>query len=267
MMSDNSSPRRGASRFLAGLPAIVHHCQKDFRCVAHNLSRTGVLLCGTFPAPSEGGMELTLQSASGDIELRLRGQVQRIFAGEGEGDHDVGVAFDGLDDTVRDRLEALISRVVEGSAPAALQALPPTPSDQEVREALAKVPLAHRIALGARALPRERGFLMLDSSAQVLEAVARNPGLLAHEVRTLLRLHTLLPSTLEILSRDTKWQSDEEIKILIATHPRAPFPVADRLIAGLGIEGMRKAIQRPGLNPGVRTKISQKLARPGGRGS
>lgn len=266
-MVENQPPRRGASRFLAGLPAVLHLERKDFRCVAHNLSRTGVLLCGAFPSPPSGAVKFTLHSAAGDIDLRLGGQVQRIFPGDVDGEHDIGVAFEVLDEPARERLEALISRVVEGTVPAVLEALSATPTDQAVREALAKVPLAHRIALGARAMPRERGFLMLDTSPQVFEAVARNPGLLAHEARTLLRLHTLLPSTLEILSREAKWQSDEELKILIATHPRAPFHVADRLVSGLGIEGMRKAIQRPGLNPGVRTKISQKLARPGGRGS
>jgi hypothetical protein len=250
---------RGASRFLASLPAILHYRGHDYSCAAHNLSRTGVLLIGEVP-PSEGQVEITIRSPAGDLELRTPGCVQRIQAGADSMENQIGIEFREMPQGQRSTLESLISRVVEGVIPAALESLSEDSTDPEIREALTKVPLPHRVALAGRAMPREREILLQDPSPQVLEALARNPNLLQHEARSLLRLHTLLPTTLEVLAQ-SRWGADEEMKILIASHTRASFALAERLVASLSPEGVRKVLQRPGLNAGLRTKIVQKLPR------
>ena len=75
----------------------------------------------------------------------------------------------------------------------------------------------------------------------------------------LLQLPTLLSTTLELLSRDSRWSSNEEIKITIATHPRVTFPVADRLVKTLSLLGIRKVIRRPGLNPAIKDMLVQRI--------
>lgn len=261
-MSLQRKASRGASRFLAGLPAILHYHGQNYACAAHNLSRSGVLLIGELPHPAADQVEVTVRTTAGDLELRAQGWVQRVLSDPAEKEIQVGIEFRQMAEAQRSALESLVSRVVEGVIPAALDSLAEDATDQEIREALAKVPLPHRVTLATRAMPREREVMLRDPSPQVLEALARNPNLLQHEARSLLRIQTLLPTTLDVLAH-CKWAGDEEMKILIATHSRASFPLAERLTSSLSPEGLRKAIQRPGLNPALRVKLLQKLPRGG----
>ena len=105
----------------------------------------------------------------------------------------------------------------------------------------------------------ERNFLFHDASNLVIEALCRNPQLTMPEVIKLLRIPTLLPTTLELLSRESRWSSTEEIMIMIATHPRVTFPVADRLVKTLSLLGIRKVIRRPGLNPAIKDQLVQSI--------
>ena len=40
--------KRGASRFQAGIPVLLHHAGEDRSCDARDLSRTGIFLAGDF---------------------------------------------------------------------------------------------------------------------------------------------------------------------------------------------------------------------------
>ncbi len=263
-MDPSNRSSRGASRFLAGLPAVIHLPTGDRLCSAHNLSRTGVLLSGEISA-SPGPIEVTVRTVTGDLQIRIHGQVHRVDRDEENGTTEVGVGFAPLDDETRERLESMVARVIEGQAPASLQALSANPTDQEIRDALASVSLAHRISLALRAMSREREILMRDPSPQVLDALARNPSLLSRDVRALLRSFTLLPSTLETFARDARWNSDEELRILIASHPRTPMAAADRVIDSLDRHGLERLVQRPGLNAALRLKVGHRLKGPPGR--
>lgn len=260
-MSSNQGPVRGASRFLAGVPAVLHYHGRDYPCAAHNLSRTGLLLVGEIPWPSDAEVELTVRSAGGDLELRVRGTVQHVDAEpESQATH-IGIEFRQVGDPEKVVLESLVCRVIGGQVPAALAGLPAGASEHQIREALLQVAVAQRIALALRAMPKERELLLLDPNPQVLEALVRNPNLLHHEVRSLLRFPTLLPSTLDILARDPKW-ADEELKILIATHPRTPASQAEKLLSSVSPLGLRNALQRPGLNPDLRLRLARKPVKP-----
>jgi hypothetical protein len=144
--------------------------------------------------------------------------------------------------------------------------LPPNPNPQQIREALDKVSLAHRMSLAHRGLPTMREILIHDPNPRVLDALARNPNLKPTELQALLRMPTLLPQTIEALSRDARWISNPPMKMAIAAHRNAPFAVADRLVSSMSPDMQRKVLQAPGLNPGVRTKLAQKMSRgPAGR--
>jgi hypothetical protein len=237
---------------------------RTYECSAHNLSRTGVLMRGPIPWPSDDFLDVKVASGTGDLELRTRGRVRRVDVEESDDGRllRIGLEFGQLDDDQRNVLEALVARVIEGVAPASLGSLPPDASREQVREALEKIPLAHRIALGARADTRERELLMQDASPQVLEALARNPKMLPKEVVALLRLHTILPSTLEILGRDPRLAQNEEVRILIASHPKASLTLARSIANALTPEGQEKLLRRPGLHPTVRLEIGRAAKGP-----
>jgi len=257
-------PSRGSARFLAGLSAVVHYHGQDYNCSAHNLSRTGALLRGSVPWPSDESVEISIASGTGDLTLRTRGRVRRVDVEESEEGRllRIGVEFGDLDDEQSRVLEALVARVVEGVSPAALESLHAEATADQIREALEKIPVAHRMSLAARGSAREREILMNDPNPQVLEAVARNPKLLPKDVMALLRIHNILPSTLEILGRDARLAQHEELRVLIASHPKAGLTLARNVAKDLSPEGQAKLLRRPGVHPTLRLEIGRTAKGP-----
>jgi hypothetical protein len=261
MAPDSSSTTPRGFRFQAGLPAALFAGDEELACRAHNLSRTGVLLVGALPAPSGQEIEFAIRAPVGGLEQRFIGRVARIEEGSEGGEIRLAVEFLALDLDQKEKLEMLLARVMEGMAPAPLEALRPGSPPHEIRKALESVPLAHRIGLAARAGPREREYLRQDTHPAVLESLARNPNILLAEVRTLLAVIHLPGSTLELIAADQRWSKDEELRILVATHPHVPYPLAERITAGLQGPALKKVLARPSLNAVLRDKIVRRIAR------
>jgi hypothetical protein len=173
----------------------------------------------------------------------------------------LGVQFEPASSETAEALERLVSRVVEGMAPAALDTIDETASLTEIRAALALISPAHRLALASRCGPRERAILRHDADPHVLEGLARNPTANLPEIRLLLRRSDLLPSTVEIIASDPRFNHNEEIRIMVATHPRVTFPTADKIVGRMNEITQGKVILRPGLQPGVKQKLMAKLSR------
>lgn len=258
-MSQKPSEKRGGYRFLAGLKATLTLGTTAFPCQAVDLHRGGVMIEGTFSSKEHPQAEISLQSTSEDLSFVGRGRLTYVSLDEQTGRTLLGIQFESLDADQTENLELLVARVIEGMNPAPLAHLSRDASIAEIRAALRKIPTAHKITLAQRAVPQERSFLLHDDDKFVIEALCRNPQLTMPEVIQLLRLPTLLPTTLELLSHDSRWNSNEEIKITIATHQRVTFPVADRLVETLSLVGIRKVIRRPGLDPAIKTKLIQKI--------
>jgi hypothetical protein len=257
---DEPPARRGKARFLAALPAVLHYDGRDFDCAADDLSRSGVLLAGKVPIPTAPDVEITISTPTGDRRVRVAGRLAHAHPDPESGETHLGVHFEGLSDEQYEVIDLIVSRVVEGMAPASLQGIDPRASLGEIREALGKITPAHRISLAGRCGPKERAILKHDPDPHVLEALARNPNVNLPELKSLLRRSDLLPSTLEIVAEDVRWRGDEELKILIATHHRVTFTTADKVVKRLNDLAIGRLIQRPGLHPGVKQKLMARLA-------
>ena len=253
--------RRGKSRFLAALPAVLHNDGEDLPCSADDLSRSGVLLQGKMPLPTSPDIETTISTPTGDRSIRLSGHVMHAHEDADSGEVRLGIQFEILTDDQHETIDLIVSRVVEGMAPAALSGVDPKASLGEIRLALGKITPAHRMSLAGRCGLNERAILKHDPDPHVLEALARNPNINLHEIKLLLRRSDLLPSTLEIISEDIRWRGDEELKITIATHTRVTFTTADKIVQRLNDLAIARLIQRPGLHPGVKQKLMTKLSR------
>jgi len=258
---DQLPARRGKARFLAALPAVLHHDGEDLPCAADDLSRTGVLLHGKMAPPTNADIETSISTPTGDRSIRVAGRVMHVHEEPESGDVRLGVQFEPLSTEQAEAVDLIVSRVVEGMAPAALSGIDPRASLGDIRQALAKITVAHRVTLAARCGPKERAILKHDPDPHVLEALARNPNVNLPEVKALLRRSDLLPSTLEIIAEDLRWRGDEELKIAIATHHRVTFTTADKVARRLSDLGIARLIQRPGLQPGVKQKLMTKLSR------
>ena len=262
-MNQQASRTERSGRFQADLPASMQVDGLEYPCKAHNLGRDGVLLVGDFPMPEVHEVRVTVSSGGGDLQLTATARV--VHCGEdpeGPGNR-IGLQFLEIEEEDRATLDALVSRVVEGMTPAALEELPEKASPQEVREALERVPLPHRIMLAKRGLPKHREHLMQDQHLQVIDALARNPNLLLHEIVTLLRMPSLLPHTLATISKTPRWKGNEQVNVLVATHRNTPMAVAEAVVSRLRPAALQKAFQAPGLHAAVRAKLQRKLGRRG----
>jgi hypothetical protein len=254
---------RRSSRFHAGLQVLIRHAGVDLQCSAENLSRSGALLVAESPWPEVDQVDLLLRTTGGDLQVHVMARVVRRENRSQGADSLLGVEFLDLTPRQREAVENLIARVVEGRAPAPLESLRPGAPAQEIRSVLEKVPLAHRIAQAARApTPMERDVLRHDTHHQVLASLARNPNLMPGEVRNLAASLHISSTTLEAIASDPRWARDEELRILIASHPRVPIPLALRLADRLSRAGKKRLVQRPSLAEPIRAELLKKIRRP-----
>ena len=260
MGSASSGEGSRRNRFPAGLPAILVERGVEYRGLAHNLSRNGALIRGAFPWPAEGAVEVRITSAGGDLRVHLWGRVVRVGEASAGQQTEVALEFLEVDARTRDALEALIARVVEGSLPAALAALPADAGPDAIRSALESIPVPHRIALAARAALPEREFLRHDPSPDVLHALARNPTLGVREVRALAVHPNLRPPTLAQLASSPRWRADEEIRHRLLANPRLPAGSVEELLAGMDRVELRRLADRPGIPSALRSALARRLA-------
>ena len=228
-MSKDFKADRSSGRFPAGVAATLLLDGGEYACHVENLSRTGALLVGNFPQSAGPRVGVILTSANGDLRVESDALVRRVVAEDETSAVRIGVDFESMRPEERDTLERLISRVVEGRAPVALEALGTDAKPEQIREALDSVGVVHRASLARRCVPRMREILFHDTDPTVLDALARNPTLSPPELRTLLGKRQLRPQTLEKLSRDSRWSGMAELRILMACHPntlrrRQPAP-------------------------------------------
>ncbi len=263
-MTSKTESKRAGGRFQASLPAILHYDGNDYSCSAYDLSRHGVLLSGDLPQPESPDVEVSIESATGDLRVRVAAQLAHVQCDEEEGKTRLGLQFMELDTDQRETVEAMVHRVMEGMAPAALAAFSQKTSAGEIRQALNDIPLAHRVMVARRGQMKERQIIRHDSSPEVLEALARNPNILLSEILALARLRHLSPATVTFMAEDPRWAGNEELKILLASHPRVTFATAERIVQSLSAAGLRRIIHRPGLQPGVRERLTAKLAKKRG---
>jgi hypothetical protein len=250
------------SRFAASLPASMQYESGDAPCRAHNLSRTGVLLVGDLPIPASPVVRVTIGSPGRDLSVTLFGRISWSDREAESRETRLAVEFLGGPDDTDATLEALIARVVEGTSPASLKDLPDNASPEQVRAALANIPVPHRVTMAVRAMPKERGFLLRDTNVHVMDALARNPNLLPHELLKILRVRSILPHTLEIIAKDKRWANNEHILILVATNRNTPAAVAERLVSTMRKATLHKVIRAPDLAPALRTKVLLLLGTP-----
>lgn len=255
-----ASPTRSKARFRAGLPAVVRIDGQVADAVVEDLSRTGLSLYGELPLPEADFVEVTVRSTAGDLRLTTRGRVVHAVRDDEVEETHIGLELEDLESDQLQVLDNMVSRVAEGMNPAALQSLPPGAGPDLVRKALDSIPLPHRIQMAKKALPREREFLRQDPSPPVLDALARNPNLTLPEAKTLARMAAILPATVEAMASDPRWRKDEELKIMLATHPRVSLQIAEKLAFELDLQGMRKLLQKPGLNDAVKLKLRAKMS-------
>jgi hypothetical protein len=234
---------------------------RTFACEAQNLSRSGVLLVGDFPAPSAETVDIALSARTGSLTVRLTGRVIRSQPSAEGGGVAVALEFVDMDDSRRDSLESLLARLLENPVVGSLETLKPTASPQEIKAALEAIPLPQRIALASRAGLKEREYLRSDTNPAVLESLAHNPNFGLVEARALAGSAFLTPGTLDSIANNQRFKEDEELRMAIAVHPRVSQVTAEKVTASLKPPQVKKLLAKPGLNQTLREKLFRKTTR------
>jgi hypothetical protein len=250
----NDSHRQGF-RFRTGVIAELQQDGRTIACEAQNISRSGVLLVGEFPAPSADTVVFRLSAPTGGLTVRLTGRVIRIQPDLDRGGLRIALEFVDMDDSQRDALEMLLARILEAPPVGPFDGLKPGVTSHEIRNALEAIPLTQRIALAARAGPKEREYLRSDIHPAVLEALAHNPQLGAAEARQLSASVYLSSGALDALSNEPRFKADEELRMAIAVHPRVSLGTAERVTADFKVPQIKKLLAKPGLNQLLREKL------------
>ena len=249
---------RQASRFRADLRAEFDDGGGMIACETQNLSRSGVLLVGAPSAPQAETVDFTLRAPTGTLAVRLSARVIRVQPDpEGNGFR-IALEFVDMDDSRRDALEVLLSRLLQTRTVGSLDGLKPGATPQEIKQALEAIPLPQRIALAARAGPKDREYLRSDTHPAVLEALARNPSLSVAEARALATSTYLMSGTLDGFANDLRFKGDEELRMAVATHPRVSLATAEKVTADLKVPQIKKLLAKPGLNQLLREKLFRK---------
>jgi len=256
MGGNPDTPSRQGYRFRIGVAAEVQAGGSAVSCEAQNLSRSGVLLAGKFPASPGETLEITLKPPTGNLTVFLTGRVIRVEPAPEHGGVTVAIEFVNMDDARRDALDVLLARLLEAPpAGTSFESLKPGSPPLEIKRALEGIPLPQRIALATRAGAKEREFLRLDTNPAVLEALVRNSGLTVAEARLVATSVYLMSGTLDALANDGRFKDDEELRMVIATHPRVSMTTAEKVTANFKLEQLKKLLAKPGLNQLLREKL------------
>lgn len=100
--------------------------------------------------------------------------------------------------------------------------------------------VSERTRLAMRASRQERRILLRDTSAQVLLGLVSNPRLEAKEVLQVVRTTHVTGAVLERVARDPRWNKNREVLAVVAGNPKAPSPLAVRLMPALRTGDLRR---------------------------
>jgi hypothetical protein len=261
MSGHSEGPTRRDYRFPAAVPATVNQGSRSIPCSAENLSRTGVLLVGRFPAPALERLDFTLKTSSGSLEIQLAGRVARIEHDPERQETHLALAFVDMDAAKQDALEVFLARLLESHPPGSLETLKPGAAPHEIKKVLESIPLPQRIALAQRAELKQREILRQDQHPAVLDSLVRHPNLTVAEARAIAASPFLQSGTIDLLAADTRFKSDDELRMALATHARVSMITAERLTADFKGPQIKKILTRPGLNLLLRDKLFKRMTR------
>ena len=258
-MDQNPTTPQRATRFMAGIRAFLSLGTRYVDCRAEDLSSSGVLLTGTMGPIEERDATVRLESAQGNLAVDLPGEIVHIHEVE-DGATRIGFQFSALEPSTLEKLDALIARVMEGTLPAPIAELAEDATPQQILQALDRVAVAHRIQLAHRADGDLRKIMRHDSNAGVVESLLRNPHLTPPELMALIRNPKLTAGALAVVAKDPRWISNDEIKLILATHPRVTLQVAQQVVDKMTDAARRRVLRRSGLPDPIKRKILAKFS-------
>ena len=113
-------------------------------------------------------------------------------------------------------------------------------TSENLYSALRQLPLYHKIAAAKRGNRSVRNILMQEGKKKILTYLLQNPQLGPGEVIQMLKMPNLSLEIIQLISKNTQWNQNEEIRYMITIHPKTPLPLALNLLNGLNVNNLAK---------------------------
>ena len=135
--------------------------------------------------------------------------------------------------------------------------------DQErqlsLREQIRAMTVSERMRYAARAGRSGRMLLVTDHNPNVMKFLIRNPRIGREEVHRLLMNNRITPDILNIIAKERKWNSSEELRMLLIRHPKTPSGVVMKLMNSISERNLRTLARSSNVKDSIKRTALQKL--------
>jgi hypothetical protein len=222
-----------------GDAVVEFESEEELRAAyAGDLAAGGVRVTTDVEIPLFSEIRLTLRLAGGG-EITALGTVVNRIGG------DLAVAFDLAPDAVLAALE-----------PAPVAEAPPVPDaverDPGLWERIRGCSRNEKLLLAPKASRAERVVLLQENDAQILYYLLKNPRVTVDEVVRIARSHLLTSATADLIAKTSTWSSSAEVRVALVNNPRAPTPLALRLLPTLPETEIRKIAKATAVSQAIK---------------
>lgn len=124
---------------------------------------------------------------------------------------------------------------------------------------LPELSLGEKITLARAAPPPLLGLLLRDSSAEVMRAALENRHTQPEDVAPLLEDESTAPAVLRAIAESPRFGGRDDLRLVIAAHPRTPAAVALRLLGRMEPTDLARLLAEPELPILIRVAATRRL--------
>ena len=120
------------------------------------------------------------------------------------------------------------------------------------------LPMHQKVVAAKRGNRSVRNLLLQEGHKKVLTHLLNNPQLSAGEVMQMMKISNLSTELIQAIAKNSQWSQNEEIKYLIAVHPKTPLPLALKTLGTLSTKSLAK-IAKAGYRAQIKSKAGKLL--------
>ncbi len=120
------------------------------------------------------------------------------------------------------------------------------------------LPMHQKVVAAKRGNRSVRNLLLQEGHKKVLTHLLNNPQLSAGEVMQMMKISNLSTELIQAIAKNSQWSQNEEIKYLIAVHPKTPLPLALKTLGALSTKNLAK-IAKAGYRAQIKSKAVKLL--------
>lgn len=121
-----------------------------------------------------------------------------------------------------------------------------------------KLPMHQKVVAAKRGNRSVRNLLLQEGHKKILTHLLNNPQLSAGEVMQIMKISNLSTELIQAIAKNSQWSQNEEIKYLIAVHPKTPLPLALKTLQILTTKNLAK-IAKSGFRAQLKSKAVKLL--------